>query len=108
LRGFICMRGVAATNVGDSRNDLSRHAQTSETLVSGGLVGDHQKTGASAMGLQRVLGLRSYKTAWTGCTNCERQVRPGRDRLSGRVEVDETYLGGLRKAFVPPRLRAKR
>jgi len=22
-------------------------------------------------------------------------VRPGRDRLSGRVEVDETYLGGL-------------
>jgi transposase-like protein len=22
-------------------------------------------------------------------------VRPGRDRLSGRIEVDETYLGGL-------------
>jgi len=55
-----------------------------------------QKTGASAMGLQRVLGLRSYKTAWTWLHKLRRaMVRPGRDRLSGRVEVDETYLGGL-------------
>src|SRR5271169_1170563 len=55
-----------------------------------------QKPGASAMGLQRVLGLRSYKTAWTWLHKLRRaMVRPGRDRLSGRVEVDETYLGGL-------------
>jgi transposase-like protein len=55
-----------------------------------------QKNGASAMGLQRVLGLKSYKTAWTWLHKLRRaMVRPDRDRLSGRVEVDETYLGGL-------------
>jgi transposase-like protein len=55
-----------------------------------------QKNGASAMGLQRVLGLKSYKTAWTWLHKLRRaMVRPGRDRLNGRVEVDETYLGGL-------------
>jgi transposase-like protein len=55
-----------------------------------------QKNGASAMGLQRVLGLRSYKTAWTWLHKFRRaMVRPDRDRLTGRVEVDETYLGGL-------------
>ncbi len=55
-----------------------------------------QKNGASALGLQRVLGLGSYKTAWTWLHKMRRaMVRPGRDRLSGMVEVDETYLGGL-------------
>jgi len=55
-----------------------------------------QKTGTSALGLQRVLGLGSYKTAWTWLHKLRRaMVRPGRDRLSGRVEVDESYLGGL-------------
>src|SRR3954447_1135135 len=55
-----------------------------------------QKNGASAMGLQRVLGLKSYKTAWTWLHKFRRaMVRPDRDRLTGRVEVDETYLGGL-------------
>jgi transposase-like protein len=55
-----------------------------------------QKNGASAMGLQRVLGLGSYATAWTWLHKLRRaMVRPGRDRLRGRVEVDETYIGGL-------------
>ena len=55
-----------------------------------------QKNGASALGLQRVLGLGSYKTAWTWLHKFRRaMVRPGRDRLTGWVEVDETYLGGL-------------
>jgi transposase-like protein len=53
-----------------------------------------QKNGASALGLQRVLGLGSYKTAWTWLHKLRRaMVRPGRDRLSGKVEVDETYWG---------------
>ncbi|MEW6756417.1 MAG: IS1595 family transposase [Candidatus Latescibacterota bacterium] len=53
-----------------------------------------QKYGVSALGLQRVLGLRRYDTAWTWLHKLRRgMVRPGRDRLSGVVEVDETYLG---------------
>lgn len=55
-----------------------------------------QKTGISAVGLQGILGLGSYRTAWTWLHKLRRaMVRPGRDRLSGRVEVDETYIGGL-------------
>lgn len=54
-----------------------------------------QKTGVSALGLQRVLGLGSYKTAWALLHKLRRaMVRPGRDRLSGVVEVDEAYWGG--------------
>jgi transposase-like protein len=59
-----------------------------------------QKTGASALGLQRVLGLGSYQTAWTWLHKLRRaMVRPGRDRLTGRVEVDETYLGALEEGL---------
>jgi transposase-like protein len=55
-----------------------------------------QKNGASALGLQRVLGLGSYQTAWTVLHKLRRaMVRPGRDKLSGRVEVDETQVGGV-------------
>jgi ISXO2-like transposase domain len=55
-----------------------------------------QKNGASALGLQRVLGLGSYETAWTWLHKLRRaMVRPDRDRLSGWVEVDETLVGGL-------------
>jgi len=53
-----------------------------------------QKNGASALGLQRVLGLGSYRTAWAMLHKMRRaMVRPGRDRLRGTVEVDETYWG---------------
>ena len=44
-----------------------------------------QKNGASALGLQRVLGLGSYRTAWTWLHKLRRaMVRPGRDRVSER------------------------
>ena len=56
-----------------------------------------QKYGANALGLQRVLGLGSYHTAWEWLHRIRRaMVRPGRDRLSGTVEVDESYVGGER------------
>jgi transposase-like protein len=56
----------------------------------------NQKQGASALGVQRVLGLGSYTTAWSWLHKLRRaMVRPGRDRLNGEVEVDETYLGGV-------------
>jgi len=54
-----------------------------------------QKNGVSALGLQRVLGLGSYQTAWAMLHKYRAaMVRAGRERLQGRVEVDETYLGG--------------
>lgn len=53
------------------------------------------KNGVSALGLQRALGLGSYKTAWAILHKLRRaMVRPGRDRLTGVVEVDEAYWGG--------------
>lgn len=57
----------------------------------------NQKSGASALGVQRVLGLGSYRTAWNWLHKLRRaMVRPGRDRLAGTVEVDEVYIGGER------------
>jgi transposase-like protein len=67
-----------------------------------------QKNGASALGLQRVLGLKSYETAWTWLHKLRRaMVRPGRDLLAGRVEVDECYIGGLEEG-VPGRVNLKK
>lgn len=55
----------------------------------------NQKNGMSALGLQRALSLGSYETAWTWMHKLRRaMVRPGRDRLIGEIEVDETYVGG--------------
>jgi transposase-like protein len=52
------------------------------------------KNGASAVTIQRVLGLGSYQTAWTWLHKLRRaMVTPGRDRLQGDVEVDETFIG---------------
>lgn len=53
------------------------------------------KNGMSAQNLQRLLGLRSYNTAWLCLHKLRRaMVRPGRECLSGTVEADETYVGG--------------
>ena len=60
-----------------------------------------QKNGISALGLQRVLGLGSYKTAWAMLHKLRRaMVRPGRDRLAGIVEVDETYWGAEEQGVI--------
>lgn len=55
----------------------------------------NQKQGVSAMGLKRALGFKRYETIWIWLHKLRTaMVRPGRDRLSGIVEVDETYIGG--------------
>jgi hypothetical protein len=54
-----------------------------------------QKHGVSALGLKRILGMGSYQTAWSWLHKMRTaMVRPGRDRLAGVVEVDESYVGG--------------
>ena len=58
----------------------------------------NQKSGLSALGLQRALGLGSYETAWTCLHKLRRaMVRPGREQLTGEVEVDEVFIGGVEK-----------
>jgi hypothetical protein len=53
-----------------------------------------QKNGASALGLQRILGVGSYKTAWTWPRKLRRAMaRTNRDRLCGRIEADEAFFG---------------
>jgi len=54
-----------------------------------------QKNGASALTIQKIMGLGSYRTAWVWLQKLRRaMVTPERDNLSGVVEVDETYVGG--------------
>ncbi len=53
------------------------------------------KNGMSALSLQRALGLRSYDASWLLLHKLRRaMVRPGRELLSGEIEVDESYVGG--------------
>lgn len=67
------------------------------------------KNGASAMGLQKLLGLGSYETAWTWLHKLRRaMVVPGRDLLSGDVEVDETYVGGEEPGLRGGRAKGKK
>ena len=54
-----------------------------------------QKNGVSAKGLQKILGLGSYQTAWTWLHKFRRlMVLSGRTKLQGIVEVDEVLVGG--------------
>lgn len=54
-----------------------------------------QKQGASAEGLKQILGLRSDQTAWTWLHKIRKaMVNPKRSKLSGVIEVDETFIGG--------------
>lgn len=111
--GFVCRRcGTAGEPWVTARGVLHCQACDGETsLTAGTLFQDtrkplrlwflamwfvtSQKNGVSALGLQRVLGLGSYETAWTWLHKLRRaMVRPGRDCLAGAVEVDETYVGG--------------
>lgn len=68
-----------------------------------------QKRGISAKALQRDLGIGSYPTAWSMLHRLRSVlVRPGRDRLSGAVEVDEAFIGGHETGLAGGRARGKK
>jgi transposase-like protein len=109
--GLICPRCEASAQVErNSRGRLICPSCRHQTTATAGTIFDKtrtelrvwftaiwtitsQKHGISALGLQRVLGLGSYETAWTMLHRLRRaMVRPDRDLLHGEVEVDETYL----------------
>ncbi len=110
--GFVCPRcGDERAAYRSSRGRLMcRHCRYQCTVTSGTVFDKtrtslrswlaavwyitNQKQGVTALGLQRVLGLGSYQTAWAMLHRLRRaMVRPGRQRLSGVVEVDETHVG---------------
>ena len=111
--GFICPACQGKVGWADRRHRWTCQDCRRQSTVTAGTVfeGTHlplqlwfravwlvtsQKSGASALGLQRVLGLGSYETAWSWLHKLRRaMVRPGRDRLNGIVEVDEAFVGGV-------------
>ena len=67
------------------------------------------KDGISALSLQRTLEIGSYQTAWAMLHRLRAVlVRPGRERLTGIVEVDETYIGGEEPGLRGGRARGKK
>ena len=55
------------------------------------------KSGTSALNLHRVLGLGSYQTSWAMLHRYrDVMVVPAREKLSGAVEMDETFIGGVK------------
>ena len=68
-----------------------------------------QKDGISAQSLQRALEISSYQTAWAMLHRLRSVlVRPGRERLSGIVEVDETFIGGEEPGLRGGRAKGKK
>ena len=67
------------------------------------------KDGISALSLKRTLEIASYQTAWAMLHRLRSVlVRPGRERLSGIVEVDETYIGGREPELPGGRAKGKK
>jgi hypothetical protein len=67
------------------------------------------KDGISAQSLQRTLEIGSYQMAWSMLHRIRcALVRPGRDRLAGTVEVDETFIGGPEPGLRGGRARGKK
>lgn len=80
---------TAGTIFQDTRKPLRQWFQAIWLVTS-------QKHGASALSLKQNLGHGSYETAWVWLHKLRAaMVRPDRDRLAGRVEVDEAWIGGL-------------
>jgi transposase-like protein len=110
-KGFVCARcGVVGEASRLSRGKLMCRTCRYQCTVTAGTIFEktrtplrswfgaawyvtNQKLGVSALGLQRVLGLGSYQTAWAMLHRLRRaMVRPAREKLRGLVEVDETYV----------------
>jgi Zn ribbon nucleic-acid-binding protein len=115
LNGFVCPKceNTKAWPIGDTLFECSECGRQT-SVIAGTIFQDTrtplktwftavwwittQKNGASAMGLQQILGLKSYKTAWTWLHKIRRaMVFPNRLKLNGTVEVDETYIGSEEK-----------
>ena len=126
-RGFTCPeceQQADAWRLGDGR--LMCRICDQRTSVTAGTIFDRTRTpltvwftacwlfatakdGTSALGLQRALEFGSYQTAWAMLHRLRSVlVVPGRDRLTGTVEVDETYIGGEESGLKGGRAKGKK
>lgn len=109
--GFVCPRcGVVEDAYRGTRSRLICPACQYQCSVTAGTIFDKtrmplrvwlaaawyitsQKHGVSALGMKRVLGLGSYQTAWAMLHRFRTaMVNPGREKLHGTVEVDESFI----------------
>ena len=124
--GFVCPQcaGESGWQLGDGRTMCA--ACSCRTSVTAGTIFDRTRTpltvwfmacwlfasgkdGISALSVKRTLKIGSYQTAWAMLHRLRSVlVRPGRERLSGVVEVDETYIGGLEKGLAGGRAHGKK
>jgi transposase-like protein len=124
--GFICPRcgHVGGWAVADGRYKCSGCG--GRTSVTAGTLFDRRRTpltvwftacwmfatgkdGMSALSVQRALEIGSYPTAWAMLHRLRSVlVRPGRERLTGMVEVDETFIGGEEAGLRGGRARGKK
>ena len=124
--GFVCDKcgHVGGWQLGDSRWRCARCLH--RTSVTAGTIFDKTRTpltvwfqavwsfatpkdGISALGLQRTLQIGSYQTAWAMLHRLRSVlIRPGRELLSGQVEVDETYIGGQEPGLAGGRAKGKK
>ena len=124
--GFVCNKcgHVGGWQMADSRWKCARCLH--RTSVTAGTIFDKTRTpltvwfqaawsfatpkdGISALGLQRTLQIGSYQTAWAMLHRLRSVlIRPGRELLSGQVEVDETYIGGQEPGLAGGRAKGKK
>jgi len=124
--GFVCPRcgAVGGWRMADGRYCCS--ACEARTSVTAGTIFDRTRTpltvwfhacwlfatgkdGISAQSLQRTLEIGSYQTAWAMLHRLRSVlVRPGRDRLTGTAEMDETYIGGAEPGLRGGREKGKK
>ena len=124
--GFVCSEcdHAGAWELADSRFECPECGE--RTSVTAGTIFDRTRTpltvwfaacwlfatekeGISALSLKRALGIGSYQTAWAMLHRLRSVlVRPGRERLEGVVEVDQSYFGGEERGLAGGRARGKR
>jgi transposase-like protein len=124
--GFLCDEcgGGGGWQLGDGRWECTSCSH--RTSVTAGTIFDRTRTpltvwfhacwsfaaakdGISAQDLQRTLQIGSYQTAWAMLHRLRQVlIRPGRELLSGQVEVDETYIGGEEAGLAGGRAKGKK
>jgi len=124
--GFVCPTcgNPAGWRTGDGR--IMCAGCGSRTSVTAGTIFDRTRTpltvwfaacwhfatgkdGISALSLKRTLEIGSYQTVWAILHRLRSVlVRPGRELLSGKVEVDETYIGGAEPGLSGGRAQGKK